>query len=533
MKRFLIYCAYFFKTSKRYNHCKTFFYDLLHNTQSRKKYYFDLFMIYLVMLSVFLLIYDIEGDLGHIGEIFENIVVTIFIIEYLLRGWLASDNHKIIIDHHEKAEFLNMPFNSIEVLKILLFKKLAYVFSIVAIIDLLAILPSYRPLRFLRALLIFRLFKLFRYSNSIKLFTDILDSKRFELITLCVFMGFLVFTASIGIYLFENQTSGGQIQHLYDAFYWSVVTISTVGYGDITPQTVGGRLVTMALIVSGLGGLSFFTSVIVAAFNDKMHTLRENKIYAELENYKQFIIICGFGRVGQEVANQLKKGDQKFIVIDKNIEHIELAQYQNIVTIHDDASKNEVLINAGINRGATTVVCTTGDDVANVYITLSSRYLNPDIKIISRVNSDENIKKLHQVGANHVIQPFQISGLLAAEYLGQPVAFEAILGILQGTNDVLMDTLIVYENSLLIGTKIVDIDFEYRKLLLVGVISSHVEHRKNRNRYQVDHLHFFFNPDENFVCKQGDILVVLGRKISIEYFRDQIEKSRLKMRNIS
>ena len=533
MKHLLIYAAYFLKTSKRYNVSKHFCYTLLEDPHSRMKSYFDIFMICVVMLSVFLLIYDVKGELGRSGEIFEHFVVGVFIVEYLLRFWLYSDNHKIIIEHHEKTEYLNIPFSLSTVLKVILSKKLQYIFSAVALIDLLAILPSYRPLRFLRVFLIFRLFKLFRYSNSIKLFADVLASKRFELITLLIFMGFLVFIASIGIYLFENESRVGQVEHLYDAFYWAIVTISTVGYGDITPHTVGGRLVAIALIISGLGVLSFFTSVIVAAFNEKMHTLRENRTYAELDRYREFIIICGFGRVGQEIARQLQKDNMHFIVIDRNFDNIKLAKRLNILAIHDDASKNRVLKNAGINRGATTVLCTTGDDVSNVYVTLSSRYLNPKIKIISRANRDDNIKKLQQAGADHVIQPFEIAGLLAAEYVGQPVAFEAILGILQEQKHILMDTIVVYEHSLLEGLKIMDIDFESRKLSLVGVISANTEHRKHRNRYQVKHQHFFFNPEKYFVCQKGDILVVLGRALSIEHLRDQVEQSRLKANVLS
>ncbi len=529
MKRLLIYTAYFLKTSKRYNACKHFFYQLLEDPKSPRKSSFDLFMICLVMLSVFLLVYEVEGELGSWGEIFEHFIVAIFIIEYLLRFWLYSDSHKIIIKLHEKAEYLNIPFSIRTALKIIIRKKLKYMFSVVAIIDLLAILPSYRSLRFLRIFLIFRLFKLFRYSNSIKLFADVLSSKRFELLTLMIFMGFLVFIASIGIYFFENEAREGQVRHLYDAFYWAVVTVSTVGYGDITPQSAGGRLVSMALIISGLGGLSFFTSVIVAAFNEKMYTLRRNRTYAELDHYHEFIIICGFGRVGQELARQLKKDRMHFIVIDRNLENIKLAKHLNILAIHDDASKNEVLENAGINRGATAVLCTTGDDVSNVYVTLSSRFLNADIRIISRANRDGNIKKLQQAGANHVIQPFEIAGLLAAEYVGQPVAFEAILGILQEQKHISMDTLIVFEGSVLEGLKIMEIEFEARKLSLVGVISSSSEHRRHKNRYRVMHQHFFFNPDKHFVCQKGDILVVLGRTLSIEHFRDQIEKSRLKL----
>ncbi len=525
MKRILIYAAYALKNSSNYTKSKGFCYDLLKNPRSRIKSYFDLFMICLVMLSVFLLVYSVHNELGKIGEFFEQFVVTIFIIEYLIRGWLCSDSHKIIIDYHEKSNYLNTPFRLREILTQIVIKKLQYVFSLVAIIDLLAILPSYRPLRFLRVLLIFRLFKLFRYSNSIKLFVDVLKSKRFELITLLIFMGFLVFIASIGLYLFENEHNVGQVRHLHDAFYWAIVTISTVGYGDITPQTIGGRFVAIALIISGLGALAFFTSIIVAAFNDKMHILRENKNYAELDRYDEFVIICGYGRVGQEIAKQLKQDETAFIVIDKNNEHIKQANYHNILAIHDDASQNEVLLNAGIHRGAIAILCTTGNDVSNVYITLSSRYLNSDIRIISRANSSENIKKLKQAGADYVIQPFETAGLLAAEYLGQPVAFEVILDILQGHKYIQMDTLVVYENSFLEGLSVEVIAFEPRRLRLVGVISLHDRHQIPDNRYAVKHEHFFFNPNKQFICQKNDILVVLGRNLSIDHFRDQIEKS--------
>ena len=525
--RTLVYFSYLLKTSARYKQIKHFFYNLLENPQSRIKSYFDIFMICLVMLSVFFLVYNVEHTVNDALEIFEQCVVVVFISEYLLRAWLYSDSHLIIIEEYEKAEYLNLKFSLLKTLKRIVVKKLEYMFSLFAIIDLLAILPSYRPLRILRILLIFRLFKLFRYSNSIKVFSDVLASKRFELITLAIFMGFLVFIASIAIYLFENKPSGGNVRDLYDAFYWSIVTISTVGYGDITPQTVGGRLVTVTLILTGLGVLAFFTSIIVAAFNDKMLTLRENRTYAELSRYKSFIIICGFGRVGQEIARQFEKDRQPFIVIDKDEQCIYAAKQKHFLSIQDDASINSVLINAGINRGATAVLCTTGNDVTNVYISLTSRYLNPDINIISRANRQDNVNKLYQAGANNVIQPFEIAGLLAAEYVGQPVAFEAILGILQNQTQIKMETLIVQPNSFLENKQIAELDFKNRKLTLVGVISSNPKHQKHRNRYQVKNQHFYFNPEKHFELQEQDLLVVLGREYSIEHFQDQIVKSRL------
>ncbi|MCK4842966.1 MAG: potassium channel protein, partial [Methylococcales bacterium] len=529
--RTVVYFAYLLKTSPRYIAGKGFFYDLLENPQSKIKSYFDLFMICLVMLSVFSLVYTVDHPLSNTGEMLERCVVFIFISEYLLRVWVYSNSHLIIINEFEKSEYLNTHFSLLKTLKKIIGKKLEYVFSLLAIIDLLAILPSYRPLRILRILLIFRLFKLFRYSNSIKIFSDVLSSKRFELITLAIFMGFLVFISSIAIYLFENTNSGGNIQHLYDAFYWSIVTISTVGYGDITPQTIGGRLVTVTLILIGLGVLSFFTSIIVTAFNDKMHTLRANKIHAELSRYKDFIIICGYGRVGQEVAKQFEKDKQSFIIIDQDEDNIFLARQNQFLTIQDDASKNSVLINAGINRGASSILCITGNDVTNVYITLTSRYLNPEINIISRANRKDNVKKLYQAGANHVIQPFEIAGLLAAESVGQPVAFEAILGILQNQKQVSMESLVIYPGSSLVNMKIGEFDFINRRLSLVGIISTNKKHQKHRNRYKVKNQHFYFNPDKHFELQEQDILVLLGRECSIELFQDQVSKSSLKKGN--
>ncbi len=525
--KLIVYAAYFLKSSNRYQNSKRFFYDLLENPHSKIKPWFDIFMICLVVLSVFVLVYQVEHEVSEIGEYLEQGVVFIFICEYILRLWLYSHSHLMITEQYEKAQYLNIRFNLFKVIRQIIAKKMEYIFSPFAVIDLLAILPSYRPLRILRIFLIFRLFKLLRYSNSIKVFADVLSSKRFELITLLGFLGFLVFIASIAIYLFENNAAGGNVSDLYDALYWSVVTISTVGYGDITPLTVGGRLVTIILILSGLGVLSFFTSIIVAAFNDKMHTLRENRTYSELDRYKQFIIICGFGRVGQEVARHLAKDKQKFIVIDKNEKNVLLAKQQGFLAILDDVNKHDVLVNAGINRGATAVISATGNDVTNVYVTLSSRHLNADIQIISRANRHDNVKKLYQAGADNVIEPFAIAGLLAAEYIGQPVAFEAITGILHEQKYILMETVVVRKGSMLENTRIGDCEFSKKKLTLFGIISSNPVHLKHRNKYSIKQQHFYFNPAADFRLQDQDILVLLGREYSIDHFRDQIEQSGL------
>jgi len=112
-------------------------------------------MICLVLFSVILLIYEVDVQLTRIERLFEQVLIALFIIEYLLRAWLYNDAHKIILEHYEKAEYLNSPFRLGEVTRLILAKKIEYIFTPLAVIDLLAILPSYRPLRILRVLLIF------------------------------------------------------------------------------------------------------------------------------------------------------------------------------------------------------------------------------------------------------------------------------------------------------------------------------------------------------------------------------------------
>ena len=173
----IVYAAYFLKSSERYHRSKQFFYDCLENPHSLRKKYFDALMIGLIVLSIILLLYHIEHEASTMGGYFEQAILLAFILEYLLRGWIASDAYKIIIDEYEKALYLNLSFKLLTTGKHILAKELEYITSAFAIIDILAILPSYRPMAILQVFIVFRLFKLFRYSNSAKLFANVLASR--------------------------------------------------------------------------------------------------------------------------------------------------------------------------------------------------------------------------------------------------------------------------------------------------------------------------------------------------------------------
>jgi CBS domain-containing protein len=161
--------------------------DLLENPRFSAKRYYDLGMILLVLTSVALLVYSVKNTVVVWMLLFEDLVVSVFIIEYLARVWITDDMHRTVLDHYRQTEFLRSPFQLRPVLAVIARRKWEYVSSMLAIIDLLAILPSYRTLRLLRVFLLFRLFTLFRYSRSVHGMTEVLSERRFEFYTLAFF----------------------------------------------------------------------------------------------------------------------------------------------------------------------------------------------------------------------------------------------------------------------------------------------------------------------------------------------------------
>ncbi|MDX2507775.1 MAG: potassium channel family protein [Gammaproteobacteria bacterium] len=529
LNKYLVQFCYELEDSSHYKRNKQFFYNLIENPHSGIRPYFDVGMIVLVISSVYLIIYEVRHDLGTFGQVFEWFAVSVFLLEYLLRLWLYSSSHKIIIEHYEKAEFVGKSFSLWLALKDILSIKWDYMTQPLAIIDLLAIIPSYRPLRFLRIFLLFRLFKLFRYVHSYNEFIKVLFEKRFEFYTIFIFIIFIVFTSASAIFFFEAKEDGGNIETFFDGIYWSLITLTTVGYGDITPQTTEGRVITMILVICGLAVLAFVTSIIVSAFNEKMVEMRENRVFAELEKKSgMHTILCGYGRMGAVVAEYLAKEKTHFVIIEPDPQNAAKAKRAGYLVIEGSAENSELLKSAGVIDQAEMILCLTGSDVVNVYITLTARYLNPQIQIISRANQDDSVRKLKQAGANHTVVPFKIVGLIAVEFIGQPVAFEAIHDILSGKHDIGLETITVSENGSLDGRNICDIDFLKNKLLLFGVITNKPRNLEPcKKPFTLKFNHFYFNPDPAFKLQSGDTILVIGHQYSIVHLKDKLALGRL------
>jgi voltage-gated potassium channel len=523
----LIRAAYWLQASTRYAGLKEFFHRLLTDPRSYRRVLYDGSMIVLVLTSVFLLIYEVRHDLGPWADVFEAFVVTVFVTEYLLRMWLYNDSHRILIEHWEHAELVGTRFRLSAALWAVLKRKLAYMATPMAIIDLLAILPGYRPLRFLRVFLLFRLLKLFRYARNLSAFGQVLLEKRFELYTLSIFVGSVVLIAAVAMYLFEAEQVRPRVTSLMDAIYWAVITITTVGYGDITPQTTEGRIVAMVLVFAGIAVISFATSIIVMAFHEKMSELRDNRVFSNVERMSGVTIVCGYGRIGQVVAQRLAASREPFVVVDRNPEAVELAHRQGYLAVAGDVTDNTLLANLGLGRQASRVLCLTHDDVSNVYITLTARQVSPDILIISRANKVETVRKLTQAGANHVVRPYEVVGHMAAEFIGQPVAFDALYDVITRAKGIHLEPVRVAPGAWLDARRVGDMDLADQHLMLFGVIRPHTSPvADGEARYELRNAHFYFNPKPALRLHAHDILMLIGHQASLSLFKERYGQRR-------
>ncbi len=229
-----------------------------------------------------------------------------------------------------------------------------------------------------------------------------------------------VLLGTIGYMVLENYSAE-------EAFYMTIITISTVGFTEVQPLDIGGRIFTTVLILANIGIFAYLLAVfsyfiIQGEIFKKMHLNLINNRIAKLENH---IILCGYGKYGREAAAHFDDHQLSYVVIDKDPELIEHIQKSDDPTLYieGDATIDETLEQAGIERAAA-IISALPDDSENVFIVLTARQINPNIKIISRARDPRTNKKLLKAGANHVVMPDQIGGFYMATLVSKPSAVE-------------------------------------------------------------------------------------------------------------
>jgi voltage-gated potassium channel len=207
----------------------------------------------------------------------------------------------------------------------------------------------------------------------------------------------------------------------FDGLYMTVITLTTLGYSEVHPPLSDpGRVFTMFLALGGIFTLFYFATEIVRSVvtGELRELLGRERMEDELKHLNGHLIVCGFGRMGKIVCDELERQHRRFVVIDKAPPPPEWA-YKSGLRIQGDANEDELLRKAGIER-AKAIITVVGSDADNLYITLSARLLNPKITIVARAEEEEAEAKLRRVGANKVISPYLAGGHRAVQAVLRP-----------------------------------------------------------------------------------------------------------------
>ncbi|MEH7462363.1 potassium channel protein [Bacillus thuringiensis] len=326
-------------------------------------------------------------------------------------------------------------------------------------------------------------------------------SARKQLIIAIICMCFIVMIGTIGFMMIEEIS-------LFQAFWMTMITVLTVGYGDAVPLTKAGKIFALLIIPIGVGIVTYAIGVVAAMIieGNLFQAMRRKKMEKQIAEMKDHIIVCGCGRVGLQVVQELREKNMPFIVIDR--EESVLVE-QKLLYVHGDATDDEVLHKAGITRAAG-LVAIVASDAENVFITLTARGLNPNIKIIARAEKQESEEKLRRAGANKVINPSSMAGIHIAKGIANPFTVHYIDTVLYGTEqNFAIEEIEMAAGSSLIGKTLMEEDV--------------------RNRFNVTILailrdgDIIHNPTGAEKFAEHDMIIVFGPVEKLEQFEKELQ----------
>jgi len=317
----------------------------------------------------------------------------------------------------------------------------------------------------------------------------------------------LIVIGTAGYHLIEGW-------EIIDCLYMTIITIATVGFKEVGPLSTGGKIFTMALIVTSLSSLAYVgTSIARFVFDGDLanyiKTYRVDKKIAKLKNH---VIIVGYGRNGEQAAIELAEHGVEFVIVDKRDNVISrVRENSELLYIKGDATHEEVLEQAGI-YDALAIIATTPNDADNVFVVLTARSMNPGLTVISRASEIGSQTKLKRAGATNVIMPERIGGQRMAKLVHQPDVVEFLEYILlQKTQDVSLEEVSCKNMSQqFVGKSILDL--RVRELSGANIIG-----------IKTGGARYIFNPDYKMVVSRNDKLFVLGNPAQIKKLRDLLE----------
>lgn len=309
---------------------------------------------------------------------------------------------------------------------------------------------------------------------------------------------FTLLSGILGYHFIEKMS-------FFDALYMTVITISTVGFQEVRPLSLPGRILTIGIISTGIMVAAYTIGTILRMIieGEMKKTLERKKVERKIAQLKNHYIVCGYGRIGSLVCKELSNHNKDFVVIDNNPEAIEEMGNTGFLYMAHDATDEEILMKAGIMH-AKGIVTAVRSDADNVFITLTARGLRPDIFVLARASEEKNEKKLKRAGATRVVSPYLIGGKRMAQVLIRPTVVDFIdIAVMEGNLGLLMEEAIIHEKSPLIGKNLIESNLRKDFGVIIVLIK----------KYNGEMI---FNPQPTEILEQNDVIVVLGKKESMK-----------------
>lgn len=289
----------------------------------------------------------------------------------------------------------------------------------------------------------------------------------------------------------------------FDAFYMTLITMSTVGFSEVHPLSPSGRLFTATLIVGGVGTMLYALGVFAEAVAEGRFVAfgRQRRMEQQVRELRDHFIVCGYGRIGTQIVQEFERQKIPYIVVEINPEPLTRLRRDGRVHVEGDAAAEDVLRAAGIER-ARGLLAAVDSDERVVYITLAARALNPRLFITARAGQPESIRRLELAGANRVVSPYRMAGRLMAELAVRPAVVDVVDTIRHGGSNIGIEEILIGPASTSRGRSVRDaglLDAGRARLLAL------------RRRDGTLHV----NPQGDLRLEDGDLVVAMGSEAEL------------------
>ena len=283
---------------------------------------------------------------------------------------------------------------------------------------------------------------------------------------------------------------------ILDSLYMTIISITTTGFEEVHPLSPAGRGLTVFIIMAGIASIAFLGGRIIQLLIEA-YLLRRRKMLKRIARLKDHIILCGFGRMGRHIAEDLADEKIPFVIIEGDEELADDMENLGYLYLLGSASSDEILKLSGVDR-AKGLISVVGTDAENVYTTLTAKSMNPRIQIVARALSDESEPKLRTAGADRVVRPYELVARRISQLVIRPtmVEFVETVATSHGT-DITMEEITVNDGSPLAGTSLRDAPIRQQLNVIVVAI-----------RRDGDLL---YNPGPDEAVQAGDRLIAIGK----------------------